>query len=215
MDQTQQSTHINNLSNYFCLLTGFDSFDELNFDNCNATEFEIIFFSPTKEIALDLSWDILKIENFLFENTFMGFLNLKGINSNFNVSSNWNENKLIFENIKFTLYLNNSKITESMCKIENFAEKTFFGGITNLYLGYHVLYSEICPLVFRNTEIDYIYFNEVINSLLIKNLVRFMNTTFKNLNTTGLNKVTIDSYYEDLSFKVLEKAVFKNLNEIY
>ena len=67
LDQTQKTTHINNFSNYFCLLTGFESFDELNFDNSNATEFEIIFFSSTKEIALDLSWDILKIENLLFE----------------------------------------------------------------------------------------------------------------------------------------------------
>ena len=123
---------------------------------------------------------------------------------------------LIFELFRLDFYLNETKLKASQCNEETFWNLTSFLRYFYAAFFFKVAYPQegLCPLVFtRNSRIKWLTFNNVINSLLIKNRLTFLNSSSP-FSKSSIESLDIQVTYETLTSLVLNKHLFKNLKQL-
>ena len=218
-----------NKRHYFNLMPTvikFDSFKELEnvcFPHSRQKVFVMVFFPINNYLLLDtnnFNLDIF-LEHFYFSQKLktIFFQKIKGFNLIFKTrprAEYLNIDVVYFLESKFDFYLNGSQIAdENHCEPKHFSPKftNYFGSIREVEFLYNVIYSSrVCPLVFMNTLLKRITFNQISNSLIFKNQLKFINIShINNLNIKDLSVVTFYFAFERVTLETVNELVFKNV----
>jgi hypothetical protein len=157
-----KSASFNNFMNDWHVLSDFESYEQLNF-NCSSVilVFNLILL-PKNDLFLDNTFDLIsivkKIQPYYKQSLTISFFKMKGFNYVGFKQANITDFSILMSFGRFDFYLNSKLIGEKECIQANFINKTsFFGSITELRLGFNILYSKrTCPLVFNNSYIMYL-----------------------------------------------------------
>jgi hypothetical protein len=120
--------------------------------------------------------------------------------------------QLYFLFSKLDIYSNNSLVGSNQCNNQTFKEsKYFFANFNNIFLFYVKYPDYLCPLIFSNSVIYSIYFDDISNSYLNKNRLHFseMDDELANKNEPIINNLVFNVKYDSLTLKNLDKYVFK------
>ena len=207
------------------LIKGFDNFEELNFD-CGSVNLTLegLFFIPNKGVLLD---NTMNIKRLLYSITFsykdsVMFTRIKGFNTKSphqRSGISYGHLNVLFLSSRFDFYINGTKIDEKNCKLSYFSEKyEAFGPINILTIDSLNYFSKkTCPYVFMNTRLNRLTLGQISNSFIIKNQLEFLEINQTNdfdLNNQDLFYLNIGLAYEDLTPKIINKYVFRNLEAI-
>jgi hypothetical protein len=150
----------------------------------------------------------------------MNFYNLNGIE----ISKNYSFHMLgYYFNIfysKMDFYINKTLLKPDDCKESTFKDTyNILLSFYYFYTYYYVKYPKfLCPLVFNNSNLVQIVFYGISNSLINKNFLNFIN--YKNesnnfdLNIEKLIDLTLYVKYEKITERIMNKRVFKNIQEL-
>ena len=211
--------------NEFLVISNFNKFQDL-FLECKEVYniYSFAFFMPNKPILIDqsLKWEKIfdkksfKSLNNLFMNNFKGFdMNAKPIGFQNTLIVN---RYLLYAFSSLDFYINNTLIQKSDCKIELFDsnEKKIFYSFTWISFIYTKYQEEICPFVFQNSFLDQIYFTDITNSFLSRNLLNFVDVDFNKTDAPGviIRKVILQLNYASLTTQILNKYLFRIINKI-
>ena len=198
------------------LFRGFSSFKELT--SCNKTlniKAYFLEFIPNRQIIIDESFQLNKIlsKNSIDKIDNLCMVYFKGIDIKAK-SQNLYKSQLYLIFSKLELYSNDSLIDPTQCNQNTFNRKySFFASFNSIFLLY-VKYPEyLCPLIFSNSVINYINFDDISNSFLNKNRLRFTEIN----NHSGdvlIRSATLNIKYDSLTTKILNKYVFKYIYDL-
>ena len=207
------------------LISNFDQFQDLFLDckeKHNMSWF--VYFLPNRPILIDKSliWErifskkYLKLIRNLFMNNFKGFdINAKPVsfqNATF-ASINF---MYSFSNLDF--YMNDALIKKSECRKEffDFSQKTLFSSFNYMTFIYTKYQEEICPFVFQNSFLYQIYFTDITNSFLSKNLLNFIDVDFNETEAPDIiiKDVILQMNYVSLTAQTMNKYLFRTINKI-
>ena len=220
---TQYLTYDINDNKY--VISNFDKFTDLTL-NCSerynvSGKLNII---PNKPIIIDRNFQMAELfDKKTINSIFYLFMyNFDGININTDCIQDNRDSlsDLIFIYIfsKLDLYNNNNNlITESQCNKSLFEKKSrFFSNLNKIFFNYVKYPESICPYVFLNSQIGFIYFVDITNSFLYKNLLNFIdgNFTITDFSNTKIRTLLLDMKYESLTTKILSKYAFKKILRI-
>ena len=211
------------LLNHTIIIQNFNDFEELNL-NC-VMKFEILslIFIPNKEVFFDNTFTYARlIYNLKFEQEkSIIFLRIKGFNQKSFEKKFILYGGLTFvlQSSKFDFYLNGTKIDETSCNLANFNNSiNLFGPIQFLETGSDVYFSKkTCPYVFMNTKLSHITFDQITNSLIVKNQLGFLDINQTNnfdLNNKKMIFLNLGLAFEDLNTRLIDKYVFKYINRL-
>ena len=210
----------------------FSSFAELN-PSCAPQSLLVYSLNlyPTKRMLFfehDLNIQSL-IEmcnfNFTIGRKYVLFHKIKGFNQNLNKTRSTPATNFEFYSINIMestldFYLNETRIADqSVCTRQVFDAEliNYFGSIEVITFNRNVLYpTRLCPYVFTNSNLKYLSFREVSNSLIFKNRILFFSAnTSADLNVANLAKVEIDLAYEHLTLETMNRDVFKHVQIVF
>ena len=126
---------------------------------------------------------------------------------------------LAFYYSKLVAYSNGIAIGDHECNLQVYNNTdNFFQSFFIIYFR-NVVYSEICPLIFRNSYVFSIFFGDISNSYLIKNRFKFtkLNLSIEfdfHKNPKAFTNVIFDINYDFFTGTMLDKYLFKNLGKI-
>ena len=142
-----KSASFNNFMNGWYVLSGFESYAQLNF-NCSSSILVLnLILLPNNDLFLDNTFDLIsivyKIQPYYKKSLTISFYKIRGFNYVGFKYSNITDFLILISFGKFDFYLNNKLIDDNDCILDNFNNKTsFFGSITKLRLGHNVVYSK-------------------------------------------------------------------------
>ena len=205
------------------IFKNFNDLDELNFNCSMELKLVELIFLPNKEIYLDNTFSYAKLFYSLrFEyNKEISFHKLKGFNhkSNNKIYKYFSDYQIQIENSRFEFYMNETRITDEMCKLANFKNDTnLFGAIQYMRLSTNIYYSKkTCPYVFINSKLVFLQLGHISNSFILKNQLEFVEIDQTNefsLNNKALNFLSIDLAFENLNLKLINRHVFKYVKKL-
>lgn len=202
--------------------SNFKSFDELKTD-CFDTKllyYSILTFSPSDSLILDKSLN-LNINNYLRNGNLRIMLrNINGFEINDNVFKFLNVKSLnlfvYFSKLDF--YMNGSKFDQ--CNKTFLNQKNYFTLFESLSL---ILFSitvkfsvNTCPLIFKNSKLEYLYFIGVSNVFVKTNLLTFVDLKLKPSETlnSSVKYVEFNIYNIDFDRRILNKDIFLNIQKL-
>ena len=209
------------------VFSNFNKMSDLSID-CNQT-YETtnwIQFLPKNGLVIDHSFNINKLASrdrtFFIE--YLIFNKIIGIDINRPPGLEKNVSNFVITTLalyfsKLNAYSSGNLVDSSQCNMNVFNNtENFFQSFFIIYFR-KVIYSEICPLIFRNSYAFIIYFGDISNSFLVKNQLKFTNFNFSNefnlhKNPKAFTNVIFDLNYEFFSENLLNKYLFKNLGKI-
>ena len=213
-----ESASFNDFMNGWNVLSGFDTFDQLNF-NCSSKILVInLILLPNSDLFLDNTFDLISIVNQIqpyYKKTLtISFYKIEGFNYVEFKYEKITDYSIYISFGRFDFYLENKLIGENECTYANFINKTsFFGSITDLRLGLNVVYSKkTCPYVFTNSYLTLLSINKIVNSFIYKNQLEFIDLNQSSnfsLNNKVLRYLNIELTYENLTSKIVNPHVFK------
>ncbi len=174
-------------------------------------------FLPNRKLIMDKSFKIKNlIDQVQFNNVrSLIFNNINGIDLNLESFFNQQDKKefvLFFS--KFNIFSNGSIVKD--CTPSSYPNiSNILSSFSSVYFRQVVYPKQICPLLFRNTQINYFFFTDITNSYLIKNRLIFTKL--------DINKKTILSHdislylevnYESLTFDIINLNMFKDVQSI-
>jgi hypothetical protein len=185
----------------------------------NATQFvEFILNRPSilNDHSLSLEKIFVKEQIPLIEE--ITFVNLKGIDMRLKRPLIEKNIMLEFVYSSFEFYLNETELYQDKCED------------TSMYSSVEILFEEIsgltfrkvnfpkliCPLIFANSQIQLMIFDDITNSYLTRNRLRFspVNSTF-NLNTIYLRVAKFCVYYDKVNSKMVNMQLFEHVVEMH
>ena len=187
----------------------------------NATILKIYSFGQSMfENNMDLNGVIIKSDLNRKTNNAMIliFMNLNGFNEKsyaLNIKTRLlSKLNVRFYYLKFRFFQNSTLITKKSCVRNKFDAKNFFGSIRRLQLFSNILYSkEVCPYVFTNVNFDQMVLIEIINSIIYKNQLEFLDineTAEFNLNAK-IKFLLLNVDYDAVTQRLLNKYVFREV----
>ena len=213
-------------------LIQFDSFDDLSAKECSKTTFKIIESDlklyAKEAIFFENDFDLKNLLNmFPFsrytktENT-LNIVNMLGLNFNSNTTSinNFLDHVYVnMANVRFEFYLNKTLITRDMCKRETFSNGhlNYFGTIRRLSFSDTVFYSnQVCPYVFMNSNLIELSLFYMSNSLLNRNLLRFIRLNESiSLNMRSFSYFQLSLVYGAINVDLVNEHVFRDARIMY
>ena len=223
--------HNGNLNNALFII---DNFDDLNI-YCDQIKIntQLVKIFSKKHIFFPNDLDLrpfLEMVNFTIgfaEYNRIFFQNIKGFNQkSFNkyikyINPYANNYVVYFNNLDFKFYLNESPITKDVCFKSYFDQKStnVFGSLKKLFFGDKIFYSkEICPFVFMNTLLTELHLYQIINSLIFKNQLEFLEineTESFDLKTQNLFLLRVQVVFDAISLRLINRFVFRNVVVLY
>lgn len=198
----------------FKYFSHFNQFDLNCYENNSNIILTSLEFYPNWKLILDssLKFTSSKINFYLYPN--FKFLDLSGFDSDSSVFSTF-KTESISLNIFFSelrLYKNSKLYYE--CQ-DSISIQGPLKNINSISFAFSVKYFQnTCPLIFKNTQIDNIWFYGFSEIFLKNNMLGFnLDQNFENLNSS-INTFIIHLYKAKISKKLLNKFVFKNTKTI-
>jgi hypothetical protein len=202
----------------------FENFEEFNID-CQKVRFNtsVLKFHAKKKINFENGIHLKKMIGFLDINsrTQIAIQNIKGFNVNSNRTllrqSDFTNFYVYLNDINFDFYLNSSLVRQNICNSKYFEQKVFsyFGEVKYLFFNDDIFYrKDVCPFVFQNTQLEELGLFKITNSLIFKNQLEFLElneTDAYDLNLKQLSSLSLGIYNEDVSLKVVNRFIFKNI----
>ncbi len=214
----------------YTIIQDFDSFNQLNFSKCEKfLKTSMLEMIPNKEIILDLTLNFtgLKISTI---GKFFGIAlrNIKGLDYKFNsfdkILLTHDKGELstkishIFSSSNFDIYINNQILNTEKCKYEYFKKNDFFVQffyrkvLPQVFFKSNVKYSEqTCPLIFYLTRIKLLDIDWITSNSISKNILSFTRITENIYLASEIFQFSLRLYHFDLTTKLLNEDVFKNL----
>ena len=125
---------------------------------------------------------------------------------------------MFFLNFKYShlniVFSNESKTNFVECSSLNFENFTFFRPFKSISFEKVTFSHHICPLIFNNSKVLEITFDDLTNSFLTRNELKFVPL---NANLTFQASIFMSHfyvYYSSLDFNMLNQHLFKNVREI-
>ena len=200
----------------------FSSLAELNQSTCTEAMYYIIELRlhPYRPIHIGNNFDIrnlLKVFKFMsYSKPSVTLHSVNGFDLRIASDSVNNEIKF-FEllDVKFDFYLNDSVlVTAELCSRDTMLSLDFLGPVESLILSRNAIYTtHVCPYVFVKTKVNFIWFEEVTNSLLYKNRLGFLSVN-ETLNTS-ISSVIFGLAYEKVTSQLLSRSVFSQIECLY
>ena len=201
----------------------FDSWNLNCTPRLNASN--LVGFILKNPTILDKSFNFENIFNFHQINIIedLTFANLKGIDStSFIYLKPFYALNFLMLNIflsKFELYLNDSLaiIDQSKCEMEGelfLKLRLFFKNLLGISFRKVNYPKYICPIIFDRTSSQIMIFDDITNSLLTQNLLRFASPKKYEMSVNNLNVVIFLVYYVRIDKEMLKKDLFQNVFEI-
>ena len=136
------------------------------------------------------------------------------LKSNFDMTEFWSAS--------FVFYVNETTLlTKEMCTQKNFKItrlQNIFGFSYSISFYRRISYSKrVCPFVFFQSVQYKMSFNEITNSLIYKNQLEFLDMDFNegNHKSSALITVELGIAYEEITHRLLNKHLFKFINNLY
>ena len=205
------------------IFTNFNAFDELILD-CNQTYniTQYVSIWPKKQITIDRQFQFNKIfnQNQINSIAYLDLNHLKGIDLNsesFILKTNPFRQRT-FLNIFFSrlnVYSSSKLIESENCNLatynlsSNFAKHVF--GMT-IYSVYYP--SKWCPYFFRDFDLVYLFFSDIINSFLIRNRLNFFYLNSSEIYLRKIISLKIDLTYESLNRNNLTPELFRKIQQL-
>jgi hypothetical protein len=193
--------------------SNFTSFSELNLSNYNTTK---IFLSPLNLAILDKNFNL---DNLIYPNPndiSIDLINVQGfdLRSGFFKKQSIQDVQLSFQDSKFAVYIDDVLLAPENCNW-NLIDQNYvslFNNVSRLVLESVDFVNEICPIVFKNVNIDVLY-TEIVSN---QNHLSFSNLADQNgqiLNSNVNNYFIVGGdFYLDATF--MSTQIFQNLKEI-
>ena len=202
--------------------SNFNKFSDLILD-CNQTYniTSYLQFYPRQTFRLDDSFSLkkfidykqLKLVKFLLLSNMKGLdMNSKGLGqTGIHIKLDL---MLIYS--KLDIYQNN-EIIKNECNLNVYNETSYFlSSFSSLYFRQVVYPQYICPLLFRESNADQIFFTDITNSFLVKNRLRFHNkeTSYVDLKARYLFYAYFEIYYESITSDLMSISLFSEVKAI-
>ena len=199
----------------------FSSLAELNQTACSVATYYVIELRlhPNKPLRIGNNFDIRNLLRIFQFNDFGKPITLHLVHGfNLRPVSGSVDNGITFlvlVDVKFKFYVNDSvPVTAGLCSRETFKHLSFLGPVNSLILSRNAIYTtQVCPYMFVNTRVDFIWFEEVTNSLLYKNRLGFLSVN-ETLNTS-ISSVLFGLAYEKVTSHLLSPSVFGQIKSLY
>jgi hypothetical protein len=212
------------------VLTGFTSFDQLKFE-CNHTiNMDILTIHPTKKIILDERLKLNKINinrNYSARYFAIFFKNFNGFDLSTDpfkdVTIKDYDKLLIFRFIAFSNFnfmhknISFNEQCDYLTNMEKYWENYLFRGYYMLFeLTSNKYSSNICPLAFRNSLLNYFRIDKISSNLMNKNefIINDLNQINSELLNSNINILGLKIYRTNLTNKLLNEKVFRSLTFI-
>jgi hypothetical protein len=189
----------------------FTSFSELNLSNYNATK---IFLKPLSLATLDKNFNL---DDLVYQNPndiSIDLINVRGfdLNSNLFKKQSVQDVQLSFQDSNFEVYIDGVPLGPDACNwnLVDQSYRSILANVSRLVLDNVNYQKMMCPIIFKNANIDVLYTDVVTN----ENHFTFSNLPEgQNLNT-NINSFFIlkGDFYIDSTF--FNEKIFKNLNQL-
>ena len=188
------------------LFKNFNSFTELKLDcsqKYNTTGF--VVFNSNYPIIIDQT---LNLNDILADQSTRAItmIYFKGIDINA-VSYEYLIYQFYLLFSKLVFYNNNTLIDKNNCNYETF-KNVKYSLFSNFYsIFFYASYElPLCSYVFQNTNLDYVFFTDISNSLINKNILSVLdvNGTLNN----NIHKLILDTAYYELNTDLMNKNLY-------
>ena len=204
------------------IFSKFKNFTEI-IPECKYDAVEEILIEPYNEMLIDKSFQIGNLfkENQLSRIHDVNLGNIRGIDveatfSNTKIS----KNILVgFSFSKLDIYSNQTILTASQCNTQIYNNLNSFFKYFTVIVFSQVSYpkNEFCPLIFLNSTCKQFIFEDITNSFLTRNTLKFTKLNLSenfDLGTRNLNMINLCLYYEVLSEDIMNKHLFMSVREL-
>jgi len=206
------------------ILSDFSRFDQLNFNCTNPLNMSQFTIYPNKQIILDKSFDLKKLNIIQKRNQFIftiRLFNFKG----FDIAAD--PFRQIFIDLKsnqfieiavhksnFDFFISNISLNDH-CDLKLFSSSSeltsfLFKEKFSIFATSIKYTKNICPLIFRNSFLNKLVLKEISSSFINKNEFEFAKLNFKDLNSTIYN-LCLFTYHIVLKDALFNKEVYKEL----
>jgi hypothetical protein len=198
----------------FTFFQNFKTFTELYMD-CNQTynaHSSVVQFRPNRKILIDETFSLTKLINsvHLYNVHTLVMFNIKGIDLNSRVIESTHLNNLALVYSLFSVYTNSTQVNECNAK----GSRNFISSFKSIYFRQTIYSKSICPLIFNQSSLELVYFTDITNSYLIKNKLKFDNSSQKvTINT--LKTVYFELNYERLTLDNFDVNLFKYTQSLF
>jgi hypothetical protein len=210
----------------------FDDFSQLKDNSCKRVKYsvkKVIKLYAEKRVLLPSNLDIQKVLRMFYVETngliliqnIQGFNHQLDKNRTISLPSNLSPYVMVFTDVDFAFYFNQTLINEAMCNSNisyYFHEHTpinYFSSIKTLLFNERIFYSsKVCPYAFMNTKLAMLTLSQITNSFIFKNRLEFIDvnsTSSDDLNIKNLKKFDVNIFFEDLTLKIVNRNVFQNI----
>ena len=217
--------HTNNVD--ICIFSHFTKFTDLILA-CNQTYYTTkqIRFVPEHRLLVDKTIQLTKLMDARHLNNidFLAFINIKGFDLNYHeFSSNYRSTPVQFSKLyvsysEFGIYLHGN-LTRG-CDLQTYTHiYTLMFATKSLYLCQVIYPPSICPLVFTNSSISSLFFNDITNSLLVKNRLTFFDLSSQTKPTLDVDfkklvLLSFDVYFEKVTRRLINPQLFKSARSL-
>ena len=205
------------------VFSNFVTFDEL-FLACNHTysSTEFLEFIPRKQIILNRKFGLDVFMNAANSSKIKGIIlrNFKGIDLyQLSLIKHVKNIILSISYSRLDIYANGELITEENCNeitFESINRNSSMLPLMNSLVFNKVIYPKrLCPLMFRRSTILSMKFGEITDSLLTKNQLFFtFNESYSHIKVNKLIVLQFDVYYVSLTARMIDKYLFKTVQEL-
>ena len=199
----------------------FETFEQLNI-SCDlfiAQNITLLGLRPTnKHLLLDSNFDLRPLlGSFVFNQKSKTILiqDLRGFNMQPYLNEQPVEKKIDFVFLvecHFDFFLNSTRlVTPDLC-----VRSHFENSILNLALDLSLLKpyyaTNVCPYVFMNSPLVHLTLDHISNSFIYKNQLEFLSiNATEDLNVTNIYQLELYMAYENVTAKLINKNVFRNV----
>ena len=201
-------------------ILNFDSFQEINTSKINLNSSNL-YLIPNKLITIDKKIQFINTEFLSFIQ--IHYYHLNGIDLDntyltFCEQTRSNLAKFIFIlKSDFNIFLNKTWINDAITckKISNISVNSLLNSkIDALYFDNNKFSSNICPIIFKNSNFQSLNINSMKNSMIKTNFIQFIDIEIANLNSKIDYVEFLNTYRLKLSSLILEKNVFKFIKSL-
>jgi len=183
--------------------------------NCNKTynvQTAVVQFRPSGKLLIDKTFSLTKLISSinLYQLHTLVMFNAKGIDLNSRVIQSSNLRNLALVYSLFSVYSNSTQVNECSFK----GDRNFISSFKTIYLRQTVYPKSICPLIFYQSSLEFVYFTDITNSLLVKNRLKFGDSTFE-VTIDTLRTVYFELNYERLTLDNFNANLFKHTQSLF
>ena len=173
--------------------------------------------------------NVIRYLSFFKPKVYISFWSIKGfdvkfLGESYNMSKNSSINVISLSDCRLNFYHNKKKINScqdfsdyNITQIASIFQISFnVSDITKQFEFKKVEYKEnICPLLFNNSKIRNVIFNDLTDTFYKKNVLTFSNETYQKINSSIKGVILFNSYNVNIDLNLFHQSVFCDLGSLF